>query len=353
MLPTVQEAGFRALSIVLAAMLIVSGVVGIAFAPRRSGPRPGGGGRRRFVAASAAGGDSARLVVIGGHSSHWFSSLSARFARRVVFPFGGAARVEFVNHWTTSRPRMTSWRVSPIACSASAPLARPPVEPTSLDAAVNAARAAEAVSTSPQPDARPDRARTTARHPKRSNPRAIQIQSPPAAPASPNSRPRPPRRAPHGREPGVDRHEWICVSSRSTHVNRSRSIGGGSISVNRAAPRTPRRPDVVRAHLECHVLEHARTLPLAGCRPRHAPGCRRYARPRPSGARRRGRRGLRRGDDDPRFDDRQRRDRAARGRVRREAGDDPVGLDRLSAGAGGGDPDRRVGGGPVRRAGCS
>ena len=34
LLPTVQQAGFRTLSLVLAGMLIVSGVVGIAFAPR-------------------------------------------------------------------------------------------------------------------------------------------------------------------------------------------------------------------------------------------------------------------------------------------------------------------------------
>ena len=34
LLPTVQQAGFRTLSVVLAGMLIVSGVVGIAFAPR-------------------------------------------------------------------------------------------------------------------------------------------------------------------------------------------------------------------------------------------------------------------------------------------------------------------------------
>ena len=34
MLPTVQQAGFRTLSVVLAGMLIVSGVVGIVFAPR-------------------------------------------------------------------------------------------------------------------------------------------------------------------------------------------------------------------------------------------------------------------------------------------------------------------------------
>ena len=34
MLPTVPQAGFRTLSVVLAGMLIVSGVVGIAFAPR-------------------------------------------------------------------------------------------------------------------------------------------------------------------------------------------------------------------------------------------------------------------------------------------------------------------------------
>jgi inositol transporter-like SP family MFS transporter len=36
LLPTVQEAGFRTLSIVLALLLIVSGVVGILFAPRGS-----------------------------------------------------------------------------------------------------------------------------------------------------------------------------------------------------------------------------------------------------------------------------------------------------------------------------
>ena len=37
LLPTVQQAGFRTLSVVLASMLIVSGVVGIVFAPSERG----------------------------------------------------------------------------------------------------------------------------------------------------------------------------------------------------------------------------------------------------------------------------------------------------------------------------
>ena len=37
LLPTVQQAGFRTLALVLAGMLIVSGVIGIVFAPDRSG----------------------------------------------------------------------------------------------------------------------------------------------------------------------------------------------------------------------------------------------------------------------------------------------------------------------------
>ena len=37
LLPTVQQAGFRTLAVVLALMLIVSGVVGILFAPREKG----------------------------------------------------------------------------------------------------------------------------------------------------------------------------------------------------------------------------------------------------------------------------------------------------------------------------
>ena len=37
LLPTVQQAGFRTLSIVLATMLIVSGAIGIAFAPSERG----------------------------------------------------------------------------------------------------------------------------------------------------------------------------------------------------------------------------------------------------------------------------------------------------------------------------
>jgi MFS transporter, SP family, inositol transporter len=37
LLPTVQQAGFRTLAIVLALMLIVSGTVGILFAPREKG----------------------------------------------------------------------------------------------------------------------------------------------------------------------------------------------------------------------------------------------------------------------------------------------------------------------------
>jgi inositol transporter-like SP family MFS transporter len=48
LLPTVEGAGFRTLAIVLAAMLIVSGVVGIVFAPTERGRdlgEPEGGGR--------------------------------------------------------------------------------------------------------------------------------------------------------------------------------------------------------------------------------------------------------------------------------------------------------------------
>jgi inositol transporter-like SP family MFS transporter len=48
LLPTVQQAGFRTLSIVLALMLIVSGIVGILFAPREKGQELGEGADGRF-----------------------------------------------------------------------------------------------------------------------------------------------------------------------------------------------------------------------------------------------------------------------------------------------------------------
>ena len=105
---------------------------------------------------------------------------------------------------------------------------------------------------------------------------------------------------------------------------------------------------------------------------RHPPGIGAFARERPELARRTGSRrtgpvtiggghgslsaahlrrgGLRRCHDDPRFDDRQRRHRAARGRVRLAPVGDPVGLDGVPAGDRGGDPGRRLGGRPLRDA---
>ena len=59
LLPTVQQAGFRTLAIVLAGMLIVSGVIGIVFAPRTHGAElddeTGGPGRFTRPAAEPAG----------------------------------------------------------------------------------------------------------------------------------------------------------------------------------------------------------------------------------------------------------------------------------------------------------
>ena len=65
LLPTVQQAGFQTLAIVLALMLIVSGVVGILFAPSEKGHELGepASGRLRTGRARGGAGRVAELIA--------------------------------------------------------------------------------------------------------------------------------------------------------------------------------------------------------------------------------------------------------------------------------------------------